>query len=85
VEQEQILGLMKAYFADLHGPERVENFESLRATDLVEDSVDAMTFVMHLEEQTGRDIPLAEVGPAFAGRTFRELAGELCRVLNGKA
>jgi acyl carrier protein len=82
VEREQLLSLMKVYFADLHGPERVENFESLRASDLVEDSVDAITFVMFLEDKTDRDIPLAKVGPAITGLTFQELAGELCRLVN---
>jgi acyl carrier protein len=76
--QDQILSIMKAYFADLHGPERVENFEALRAADLIEDSVDAVTFVMHLEDQTGRDIPMAQIGPGFTGLTFKELASQLC-------
>lgn len=78
MEKNQILGFMKAYFADLHGPEQVEDFENLRTADLIEDSVDAVTFIMHLEDKTGRDIPLAEVGPGLTGMTFKELAGQLC-------
>jgi acyl carrier protein len=83
VEQHQILSLMKAYFADQHGPEAVANFENLHAPDLIEDSVDAVTFVMYLEDKTGRDIPLSEIGPALTGPTFQVLAGELCRLVNG--
>jgi acyl carrier protein len=82
VEQEQILSLMKAYFADQFGPELVENFESLRASQLIEDSVDAITFVMYLEDKTDRDIPLAKLGPAITGLTFQELATELCQLVN---
>jgi acyl carrier protein len=78
MQQEQILSVMKEYFADLHGPERVEDFESLRAADLIEDSVDAVTFIMHLEDKTGRDIPVSEVGPGFTSLTFKELASQLC-------
>jgi acyl carrier protein len=78
MEQDKILSIMKAYFTDLHGPELVENFEAIRAADLIGDSVDAVTFVMHLEDKTGRDIPLAEVGPKFNSLTFKELAAHLC-------
>jgi hypothetical protein len=40
--------------------------------------VDAVTFILHLEDKTGRDIPLAEVGPQFNSLTFKELAAHLC-------
>jgi acyl carrier protein len=73
----QILTVMKEYFADLHGPEKLENFETIRAADLIEDSVDAVTFVMHLEDKTGRDIPMAQVAAGFTGLTFQELAAKL--------
>jgi acyl carrier protein len=78
MQQDQILSVMKTYFAELHGPEELENFETLRAADLIEDSIDAVTFIMHLEDKTGRDIPTSEIGPSFTGLTFQELAGQLC-------
>jgi acyl carrier protein len=77
MEQEQILGIMKEYFAELHGPEQLKDFENIRAADLIEDSVDAVTFVMHLEDETGRDIPMAQVAAGFTGLTFQELARQL--------
>ncbi len=81
MDRDQIIALMKAYFTDQLGPEAVEGFETLHASDLIEDSVDAVTFVMYLEEKTGQDIPMAEVGPALTGLTFQELAAELGRLL----
>jgi acyl carrier protein len=77
MQQNQILEAMKAYFADLHGAEELKDFETIKAADLIEDSVDAVTFVMHLEDETGRDIPLAEVAPGFTTMTFKELASQL--------
>ncbi len=77
MEQAQILEIMKEYFADLHGPEVLENFETSHAGDIIEDSVDAVTFVMHLEDQTGMDIPMARMAEGFTGLTFQELAGQL--------
>src|SRR5690242_16378068 len=73
---------MKGYFANEYGPDQVQNIEDQRVSDLIADSVDAITFIMHLEEKTGQDIPLAAVGPALTGMTFRELAGELWRLLH---
>jgi acyl carrier protein len=78
VEQDQILSFMKAYFADRHGPDQLDNFEILRAADLIEDSMDAVTFILHLEDTTGRNIPLAEAGPRLTSLTFKELAAHLC-------
>jgi len=78
MEQDKILSFMKAYFADLHGPEAVKDFETLRAAELIEDSVDAVTFIMYLEQKTGRDIPMSEVGAGFTSLSFKELAGHLC-------
>ncbi len=81
MEQEQILSLMKAYFVQEHGPERGDQIETLRASDLIEDSVDAVTFIMYLEDKIGRDIPMAKIGPGLTSLTIPELAGELCRLL----
>lgn len=77
MEREQILGMMKEYFADLRGPEELENFETLKAADLIEDSLDAVTFVMHLEDKMGLDIPMAQVATGLTGMTFEELARQL--------
>lgn len=77
MEREQILEIMKAFFAELHGPEVLENFETSRASDIIEDSIDAVEFVMHLEEKTGMNIPMAQVAAGFTGLTFLELAGQL--------
>ena len=77
MQQEQILDIMKAYFADLHGPEALADFETTMAVDLIEDSVDAVTFVMHLEDETGLDIPMAQVAAGFTGQTFQKLARRL--------
>lgn len=73
MQQEQILAIMKAYFADLHGPEALADFETTRAVDIIKDSVDAVTFVMHLNDETGLDIPMAQVAAGFTGQTGASL------------
>jgi acyl carrier protein len=76
MEQEQILGVMKAFFEELHEPAELQNFAAIRAADLIEDSLDAVEFIMYLEDKTGRDIPTAQAA-GFTGLTFEELARRL--------
>jgi acyl carrier protein len=75
--QEEILTTMHAYFAEFCEPEELHGFEGTLASDLIEDSMDAMTFVMHLEEKTGRHIPMSQAA-GLTGLTFEELARQLC-------
>ncbi len=77
MQQEQILAIMKAYFADLHGPEALADFQTTIAVELIEDDVDAVTIVMHLEDETGLDIPMAQVAAGFTGQRFQEQARRL--------
>jgi len=70
---------MKAYMAEERPEESLDNLPDRLASEFLEDSVDVLAFVMHLEEKLHMDIKLAQVGPALAQMTFRELAIELCR------
>jgi acyl carrier protein len=80
VQPEHVLDIMKAYLADDQPDKPLDNFAQRLPTEYLEDSVDVLTFVMHLEEKLGIDIKLAQVGPALAQKTFQELAVELCRI-----
>jgi acyl carrier protein len=83
VQPEKVLDIMKAYLADDQPDKPLDNFPNRLPSEFLEDSVDVLTFVMHLEEKLHVDIPLAKVGPSLSQMTFRELAAELCR-LGGK-
>jgi acyl carrier protein len=90
MEPEKILSLMKEYFA-LEQPERLaeleqtEQFTNIRASHLLEDSTDVVTFVFYLEDKLGREIKLHEIGPELTSMTFQDLANKLCRVASEKA
>lgn len=80
VQPEKVLDIMKAYLAGDQPDKPLDNFPSRLPSEFLEDSVDILTFVMHLEEKLGLDIPLAKVGPALSQMTFQELAIKLCRM-----
>jgi acyl carrier protein len=80
VQPEQVLDIMKAYLVDDQPDKPLDNFPRRLPSEFLEDSVDVLTFVMHLEEKLHVDIPLAKVGPALSQMTFQDLAGELCKM-----
>jgi acyl carrier protein len=69
---------MRAYIAEEQSAEQLTHFADRPVREFLEDSVDVVTFVMHLEEELGVNIQLAGVGPALVHMTFKELAAELC-------
>src|SRR5262245_18005608 len=82
VQSDQIVRVMKVRFEKELGPEPLENFPSIRASELVEDSMDVVTFVLDLESELGIEIPLDQVGPKLATMTFQELADELSPMMS---
>ena len=87
LDDEYLDVAVRAWAVRRHPAPDEDELEAPRATwgprlpsEFLEDSVDVLTFVMHLEEKLGVDIPLAKVGPALSRMTFQELAAELCRL-----
>jgi acyl carrier protein len=73
---------MKAYFQGRQPPELLDRLATLRAADLLKESVDVVEFVLYLEEELRCQIGFAQIGPSLASMTFGELAAELCRLLD---
>ena len=82
VDQATVLSTMKAHFEQSRPPEMLERLEDKRAMELLEESIDVIEFIMHLEDKLGSRIDANEIGPALANMTFGELATELTRTLN---
>jgi len=84
MDRDQIVGLMKAYFEKEQPPERLVQFATTPAAELLEDSVDVMSFVIYLDDELHTEIRLDQIGPRLTAMTFVELADELCRMLGEK-
>lgn len=80
MQEDQILGTINTYLVKEQEQESLAGFPDILASDLIQDSVDAITFMMHLEESLGIRIKAHEIGPTLSKMTFRELAAELFRV-----
>jgi hypothetical protein len=84
VERDQLVGLMKAYFEKEHPPERLVQFATIPAAELLEDSVDVLSFVLYLDDELKTEIRLDQIGPELMRKTFQELADELLRIVSNK-
>ena len=77
MDQSAILNQMQAFFVDKCEPEVLERFADTPATDLLEESIDVVEFIVYLEDELGSRIDANKVGPALANMTFAQLAAEV--------
>jgi hypothetical protein len=82
VDQATVLDKMKAFFDGNYSPEELEGFVDKRATELLEESIEVVEFLMYLEDSLGSRVDATQAGPAMANMTFGELAEKLCRMLD---
>lgn len=79
--RERVLEIMRGYFAEKQPPHVLETFEQQSPRELLKESLDVVDFLLYLEEETGREIDVNELGETIVNRSFGELADELVRRL----
>jgi acyl carrier protein len=84
MDQSTVLNQMKTFFVDKCEPEVLERFADTPATELLEESIDVVEFIVYLEDELGSRIDANKVGPALANMTFSQLAAEVYRQLSGE-
>jgi acyl carrier protein len=75
---------MKTFFEDKAEPEILARFAETPSTELLEESIDVVEFIVYLEDELHIKIDANKLGPAVANMTFGELAAELCRLQSDK-
>ena len=78
---EQLLALMKTYFAGKQPAEVLDTFPQQTPRALLKESLDVVDFVVYLEEELEREIDLNALGEVLLNRNFGELAQEMARML----
>ncbi len=59
-----------------------EKLESLKAGEVIQQSLDLVEFVLHLEERLGIEININTLGEKLITKTFGELADDLVSIGN---
>ena len=77
IERKAVLEAMREFFAENFPNVPRDNIETLRASDVIQQSLDLVEFVLHLEEKLGLEIDINKLGEKLITKTFGELADEL--------
>ena len=81
MDRDAVLDKMRAYFEKKQPPEVLATFGTQPAKALLPDSLDVVDFILYIEEATGCEIDINEVGEALMNKNFDELADEVSRRL----
>lgn len=82
MEPTALLEVMKGYFVQRKFPAAaLENFAGKQPRELLKESLDVVEFVVHLEEELGREIDTNELGEALLSKDFGNLAIEITTMI----
>ena len=84
MDRDAVLEKMRAYFERKQPPDVLATFGSQSPKALLPDSLDVVDFILYIEEATGCEIDINEVGESLMSKNFGELAEEVSRRLDGR-
>lgn len=82
VDRKAVLDAMAEFFAENFPNVPKEKMESLKAGEVIQQSLDLVEFVLHLEEKLGIEININTLGEKLITKTFGELADDLAALGN---
>jgi acyl carrier protein len=76
---------MRGYFEEKQPAHVMETFHDQHPKALLKESLDVVEFLVHVEEETGREIDINRFGEAMQNLKFGELAREISRLMAEEA
>ncbi|MEA3145978.1 MAG: hypothetical protein QOG92_1857 [Verrucomicrobiota bacterium] len=83
VDRKAVLDAMGEFFAENFPNIPRDNIEGMKASDVIQQSLDLVEFVLHLEEKLGLEININTLGEKLITETFGELADDLVAIGKG--
>ena len=74
IERKAVLEAIAEFFAENFPNVPRDNIEGMKASDVIQQSLDLVEFVLHLEEKLGLEININTLGEKLITKTFGELA-----------
>lgn len=78
-----MLVAMAEYFRENFSNVSQDNFEEMKASDVIKQSLDLVEFVLHLEERLELEVNINTLGERLITKTLGELADDLVKIANG--
>jgi acyl carrier protein len=82
IDRKQVLSAMGEYFVENFPEVPRDNFEEMKASDVIKQSLDLVEFVLHLEERLGIEININTLGEKLITKSLGELADDLVGIAN---
>jgi acyl carrier protein len=79
IDRQAVLEAIREFVAAHFPTISVERLETLRAGDVIQQSLELVELVLHLEEKLGIEININELGENLVVQNFGTLADELVR------
>ena len=83
IDRKQVLATMAEYFAENFSSIPQDNFEGMKVSDAIKQSLELVEFVLHLEERLGLEVNINTLGEKLITKTLGELADDLVEIANG--
>jgi len=83
IDRKQVLVVMAEYFKENFSNVSQDNFEEMKASDVIKQSLDLVEFVLRLEERLELEININTLGEKLITKTLGELADDLVKIANG--
>jgi len=80
IERKAVLEAIAEFFAENFPNVPRDNIEGMKASDVIQQSLDLVEFVLHLEEKLGLEININTLGEKLITKTFGELADDLVTI-----
>jgi acyl carrier protein len=80
VDRKAVLEAMAEFFAENFPNVPRDQLESMKASEVIQQSLDLVEFVLHLEEKLGLEININTLGVKLITKTFGELADDLVAI-----
>jgi acyl carrier protein len=84
IDRQAVLEAIREFVAAHFPTISVERLETLRAGDVIQQSLELVELVLHLEEKLGIEININELGENLVVQNFGTLADELVKSEVGK-
>jgi acyl carrier protein len=79
IDRQAVLDAIKQFIMAHFPAVPVDRFEVLRAGDVIQQSLELVELVLHLEEKLGIEININELGENLVVKNFGDLADELVK------
>ena len=79
IDRQAVLDAIKEFVTEHFPAVSVDRLETLRASDVIQQSLELVELVLHLEEKLGIEVNINELGESLVVQNFGALADELVR------